>query len=290
MTCHFLIYNVKLGQCIGVLPHAEKEYAMMVDCGHDEDFHPIDNFCKYLPKSGDRPAKPMVRSLVLTNYDHDHFSGLPYLYSTAEIKSVLLPKNLSMEEIREIKSESTDALDTLEYIRSIYTLDATDYSPPFTRNVFSLTQSELTKADIPIETNHLSQMVFLQYGETTLCIPGDLENRSWALMLEKPDVQSWLRKTNILIAPHHGRENGYHESLFEYCKPDCVILSDKHIVHGTQENMTALYASHVRGNGIIYNPSSGNPVLRKTLTTRSDGHILVTVPLTGSPTFKAHVV
>ena len=290
MTCDFIIYNVGLGQCIGVLPHDQKEYAMMVDCGHDSDFHPIDDFGKDLPKTDGRPSKPSLRSLVLTNYDHDHFSGLPYLNGAAKIVGVLVPKNLSMEEIRNLKPDSTEALDALEYIRTNYTSSVVGYSPPFTRKPFSLEQDDLTQAEIPIETNHLSQMVFVQYGETTFCIPGDLENRSWELMLAKPDIQSWLKKTNILIASHHGRENGYHENIFLYCKPDCVILSDKSIMHGTQKDMAALYASHVRGNGITYNPASGKAVSRKTLTTRNDGHILVTAPRTGSPTFKAHVV
>jgi hypothetical protein len=289
MTCHFIIYNVKLGQCIGVLPHDQCDYAMMVDCGHDDDFHPIDDFSQYLPQTGGQPPKPSLRTLVLTNYDHDHFSGLPNLHTSAKINSVLLPKNLAMAEIRALKPESTEALDTLEHIRSTYTVDATDYTPPFTRKVFSLQQADLTKAQIPIETNHLSQMVFINYGETTFCIPGDLEARSWELMLAKSEVQAWLKKTNVLLASHHGRENGYHEGIFDYCQPACIILSDKPIVHGTQKDMTALYASHVGGKGIIYSPATGNAVYRKTLTTRNDGHILVSVPLSGTPTFKAYV-
>ena len=44
MTCRFIVYNVKLGQCIGVLPVSQQDYAMVVDCGHDDLFHPIDDF------------------------------------------------------------------------------------------------------------------------------------------------------------------------------------------------------------------------------------------------------
>lgn len=291
MTCHFIVYKVELGQCIGVLPHDQSDYAMMVDCGHDGDFHPIDNFGKYLPKSAAQQSKVSLRSLVLTNYDHDHFSGLPNLYKSVHIKSVLLPNNLSMAEIRALKSEpNTKALDTLGHIRDTYTADVTDWNPPFTRQLFSLTQDELTKAEIPIETNHLSQLVFVKYGDTTFCIPGDLEDRSWELMLAKAGVQAWLKQTNILMASHHGRRNGYHERIFDYCQPDCVIMSDKQIVHGTQEDMAALYASHVRGPGISYTPATGNKVQRKVLTTRNDGHILISVPKVGTPAFQAHTV
>lgn len=285
MTCHFIIYNVKLGQCIGVLPHDNSEYAMMVDCGHDENFHPIDNFEKYLSKNDDQPV---VQSFVLTNYDHDHFSGLPYLYSRAKIKTVLLPKNLSMDEIRALKSESTNALDTLEKIRSTYTKDVTGHTPPFKQQVFSLKKEELEKVGIPIATNHLSQVVFIKYGETTFCIPGDLEYRSWELILKKPDVQAWLRQSNILIAAHHGRENGYHKDIFKYCSPLCVIFSDKNIIHNTQTNMSTLYASHVRKSGVMFTSAKGIANFRKVLTTRNDGHILITVPRNGALIFKEH--
>lgn len=288
MTCYFIIYNVKLGQCIGVLPDQNMDYAMLVDCGHDNEFHPIDDFARFLPSTGGLKPKPSLRSLVLTNYDHDHFDGLPYLYTTTKIESVLLPKNLSMDQIWAMKPVATAALNTLAHIRSTYVHDMTNYSPPFTRQVFSLTQLELLASGIPITTNHLSQMVFVQYGETTICMPGDLEERSWELMLAKPSVQSWLRQTDVLVAPHHGRWNGYHEDIFYFCEPTCVILSDKAIVHGTQEDMASLYAKHVRGDGIVFTPATGNPVWRKTLTTRNDGHIIITVPPVGSPDFHAY--
>jgi hypothetical protein len=290
MTCHFIVYNVKLGQCIGVLPHDQKEHSMMVDCGHDGDFHPIDDFGKYLPQSSSQANKPSLRTLLITNYDHDHFSGLPNLYESAHIRSVLVPKNLTMDEIRALKSESTAALDTLEHIRTTYTKTNADWTPPFSYRTFTLTQAELTEVGIPIKTNHLSQIVFVEYGETTFCIPGDMENRSWELMLQKSQVREWLVKTDILMAPHHGRYNGYHKGIFELCKPLCIIFSDKGIVHDTQQNMTQLYAEHVPGDGITYKPNTGNFVKRKTLTTRSDGHILVTVPSAGQPTFSAYPI
>jgi len=56
MTCHFIIYNVKLGQRISVLPHDQRDYAMMVDCGYDNTFLPfmtLLNICqkRHIPKS-----------------------------------------------------------------------------------------------------------------------------------------------------------------------------------------------------------------------------------------------
>jgi len=268
----------------------QNETAILVDCGHDNDLHPINDFGVYLPESSIQPAKPQIGLLVLTNYDHDHFSGLPNLHSSAHIKNILFPKNLSMQEIRSLKKDSTSALDTLEHIRNSYTGQVVGWTPPYKYEVFSLTQEELKTAGIPIQTNHLSQIIFIEYGGVTFCIPGDLEEKSWDLMLNKTNVQKWLFKTKILMASHHGRANGYNRRIFDFCKPFCIIFSDKEIVHGTQANMSDIYAQHVSGDGVSYTSTSGNVESRKVLTTRKDGHILITVPLNGVVTYCAHIL
>ena len=45
--------------------------------------------------------------------------------------------------------------------------------------------------------------------------------------------------------------------------------------HGTQEGMAQLYSSKISGNGIILNGNRQS--LRKTLTTRNDGHIWIRI-------------
>jgi hypothetical protein len=54
LPLHYL--HVKLGQRIGVLPHEQRDYAMMVDCGYDDAFLPLMtllNICqkRHIPKS-----------------------------------------------------------------------------------------------------------------------------------------------------------------------------------------------------------------------------------------------
>ncbi|HEX7028614.1 MAG TPA: hypothetical protein VF268_15335, partial [Gammaproteobacteria bacterium] len=76
-----------------------------------------------------------------------------------------------------------------------------------------------------------------------------------------------LRRVNIFVASHHGRVSGYCESVFDCCKPDIVIISDKEIIHETQKQM---YAKHAKG--LLWN---GGPEKRYVLTTRSDGMITI---------------
>ena len=272
-----VVFNVRLGQCVFFRPQENPtDYSMMVDCGHDGDFHPIDALLRFdwLPRNNG--GLYQVGNLTLTNYDHDHFSGLPYLRQKATFKTVNLAKNLTVDELTSMKEDKTDALGELVDIRQTYTVSAMNYTPPYTKHVISLTKEELELSDVTPTTNHLSQLVFVKAGGIGICLPGDLERPSWELMLKKPTVQAYLQETQVFFASHHGRDNGYHEDIFKYCSPDCVIMSDKEIVHGTQDGMAGIYGSHVVGDGIVLN-KSGDKALRRVITTRNDGHISIRI-------------
>lgn len=269
-----IIFNVELGQCIFFYPRNHHEYAMMVDCGNTQQFEPIDFLIskKFLTYSSEI-NKYILSNLTLTNYDHDHFSGLPYLRRMVKINTVKFPDNLTSKEIIRIKPIVTNAVKEVVDIIDTYTCDVDDYNPPFFKRCFYL-----NKSDFPneiIDTNILSQMVFVTFNGTRICIPGDLTSTAWDKHLANIEVQNQLRATDIFIASHHGREDGYNPQIFDYCKPECIILSDTYIKHDTQQGMTQLYGSKVNGNGIILNAETQN--LRKTLTTRKDGHLWIRI-------------
>jgi hypothetical protein len=121
-------------------------------------------------------------------------------------------------------------------------------------------------------TNDLSLVVFIKFAGFKILFPGDLERTGWLALLENPRFRAELTSTSILVASHHGRENGYCEDIFCYCRQQAVIMSDKSIVHDTQ-----LMARTYHNKIMSYNP---NGVLvattgkkRHVLTTRRDGHI-----------------
>jgi beta-lactamase superfamily II metal-dependent hydrolase len=253
------IFNVDLGQCIFVLPSSDRNYAALIDCGCDEK---IVNFIqKSLPNN-------VLGSFTLTNYDEDHFSGICDLSSRVKIKTVCFSKNLTSDEIKKQKEKETEALRCLLNIKDKYTKPCPDWNPPYKKCCYSLEIEELNDPSI----NNLSQMVFLEYKDFTVCIPGDLETEGWEKIIKKPDVQNWLKKTRLFIASHHGRENGYYPGVFDYCKPERIIISDGSIKHGTQEDMSSIYAKHINGNGILFYDEH-----RKVLTTRNDGHITINI-------------
>lgn len=274
-----VVFNIGAGQSIFFYPNGQKEYAMLIDCHESEEFSPIDFLLEkeLLHHDGSRHV---LGNLTITNYDHDHFSGLPKIMKKVHIDTVRLPKNISSQELKSCKEESTDALEKICHLKDTYTGNAENHTPPYRKLSYYLDPNELDNNDI--NTNHLSQMVFIEYGNSHICVAGDLEATAWEKILQKQGVIENLQKTNVLIAPHHGRENGYHTDIFKHCTPECIVISDKALMYGTQDAMAQTYSNHVVGNGVFF----GNEQ-RKVLTTRKDGHILISFDMNGSRSYQS---
>jgi len=154
----------------------------------------------------------------------------------------------------------------LHWIRNVFT--GSPIYPNYGMEIAYFHHSPTTFQD----TNNLSVVTFVAYNGVGVMFPGDLETAGWREFLKNQAFVNCLRRTNILIASHHGREGGYCKEIFNYCAPNAVIISDKPIQHETQNHN--LYEQH--SSGINF---SG--VLRKVLTTRNDGKITIDFPATG---------
>ncbi len=81
---------------------------------------------------------------------------------------------------------------------------------------------------------------------------------------DKDSFVDHIKNATVLLAPHHGRENEFCKEFFDVVNPRLSVISDKRIVHGTQEKSSSLY----KGRGV----NLGNEV-RYVYSTRNDGTI-----------------
>lgn len=119
------------------------------------------------------------------------------------------------------------------------------------------------------DTNNLSLLTFLDVGSVTFAIPGDLEREGWLLLLQNPEVRDQLRRVNVFIASHHGRESGYCREVFNHCSPQFIVISDGAIEFDSQR-MASTYAQHASGGAFN---NRGVSETRRVLSTRSDGNL-----------------
>ena len=90
-------------------------------------------------------------------------------------------------------------------------------------------------------------------------------------MLEKEDFVKAIRNTDILLAPHHGREDGYYAELFEYFKRQLTIISDGRFC---ETSATARYSNMSTG-WKVHHRKNGNKEERYSVSTRNDGMVIV---------------
>lgn len=249
-----MIHDVGHGACISFLH--KNGNSMVWDTGHLDEYKPS----KFLPING----ITKIDRLFITNYDQDHISDLPDVVSKLGANLLHRNKSLSVDQLRQIKLKSgpiSPAMNTMLGLMDSYTGSEPSVPPAFPDVEFSVYCHDYS-ADYQ-DTNNLSLVTFVKIMGVQFIIPGDLERKGWLGHLTNPRFVSDLRNTNVFIASHHGRENGYCAEVFEYCKPAFVVISDAPIQFETQE-ASSQYAKHASGG--LFNGGT-----RKVLSTRNDG-------------------
>jgi beta-lactamase superfamily II metal-dependent hydrolase len=255
------IFDVDHGFC--ALVTADDGQHVLLDCGR--------NSRTGLSPSGILYARGIrqLEALIVSHADEDHVSDLPALGRAVNVRSLIANDTLAGSTLQNLKAASGEVgLGAQEVIwrtnRYLVALTGGVSYPV-------LPQAELAYFRNPYPSfsnlNNLSLVTFLHYGDIHIVFPGDLEAAGWRSLLQYPDFRAHLTRVNVFVASHHGRENGFCEEVFAFCRPEIVIISDCGIRHASQE-MTDTYASRALGVRIGFER-------RKVLTTRCDGTIKI---------------
>jgi beta-lactamase superfamily II metal-dependent hydrolase len=264
------IWDVEHGACV-MLQHATptpfgtEQFGplAMIDSGCTDGWTPS----KFIR---DVLGRTTVDYLFITNADQDHMSDLRGLAQSGVAVDTLF-RNVSYtgQTLRAIKLGGGPLTGDAEWYAGACDTFNMPTSRPFNQHMNGIT-CETFCNPFPrfIDTNNLSLVVFIRYGGTTFLFPGDLEREGWLALLERSDFRAWLGTVDVLMASHHGRENGFCAEVFEICHPRAVLISDKPVVHDTQR--TPDYRTVVRADGVNVRTTSKR---RHVLTTRRDGWI-----------------
>jgi len=120
--------------------------------------------------------------------------------------------------------------------------------------------------------NNHSVVVSISYANSKILLTGDNEAPSWKELLEDPQFIEAIRDTDILLAPHHGRDSGFYSDLFKYFNPRLTIISDSDVC---DTSATDRYRAVTKGWTIHHR--KGGDETRYCVTTRNDGPIKVSL-------------
>ncbi|GHV02339.1 hypothetical protein AGMMS49521_3980 [Campylobacterota bacterium] len=122
--------------------------------------------------------------------------------------------------------------------------------------------SETSKDDL----NTFSIIVIVTYRGYKFVLTGDNPKSILQKMMDcnKDNFKQKIADATVLLAPHHGRTGEFCKGFFSCVNPILTVVSDKSIVHTTQEETSSFY----KGSGAkLYGR------YRYVLTTRNDGTI-----------------
>ncbi|WP_254425771.1 ComEC/Rec2 family competence protein [Polaromonas sp. A23] len=271
------ICDVEHGAC-ALLSHRENGVLgrlAMIDSGHAQDWRPSTHIRYVLRRT-------QLDYLFITNADLDHMSDLNSLWEMGiHVASLTRNPHPTPAILRAIKLQSGSLGPDIERFLSIHETYNSPIPEPFDTHMGRITFTSFFNSYPAFQdTNNLSLVIFFEYQGFKILFPGDLEAAGWLALLTRDDFRAALQGVDVLVASHHGRENGYSEELFKYCQPRAIIMSDKAIQHETQK-MAGTYRARVVENfpdGVLVRTTMKR---RHVLTTRRDGHIEITVSANG---------
>ncbi|MGO4379761.1 ComEC/Rec2 family competence protein [Pseudoduganella sp. RAF53_2] len=260
------IFDVEHGQCAMIAHHENGQMGAlaMVDCGCTANWRPS-AFIKNVLR------RERVDYLFITNADQDHMSDLDGLWEAGVDVSVLFRNSTyTADQIRAIKRESGPlSRDAERYASMAETFNA-DVSRPFNESMGGITVKTFRNSYPEFEdTNNLSLVAFFEFAGWVILFPGDLEVAGWRALLKNAEFCRMLKRTNIFVASHHGRQSGFCDEVFNHANPDAFVISDKSKVHTTQETLPD-YRNVVDKKGLFVRTTGKT---RHVLTTRRDGTI-----------------
>ncbi len=130
--------------------------------------------------------------------------------------------------------------------------------------------------------NNHSIVVVIEYADIKIVIPGDNEKCAFDELLERESFKTAIANADVLLAPHHGRESGYHLDFINLVNPRITVVSDGRFC---ETSASARYSAKSRGWS-VYKKSNGTTRERKCLTTNSDGEVLVNFGYSSDPNYK----
>lgn len=119
--------------------------------------------------------------------------------------------------------------------------------------------------------NNWSIVTVVEYLDWKFVIPGDNESPSFRTLFDIPRFEDSISDAEILLAPHHGRKNGFDPDFLCCVNPDLIIISDSHY-HNT--SVPDEYREYADGYD-CWNRNTEKYNWRKVLSTHGDNMIVI---------------
>lgn len=210
--------------------------------------------------------------VIITHPHKDHIDDIEN-FDELSPKMLLRPNNIDNDDLINSayypdKQKFTKYKDICErYCGSV----SSDNDPTSLENMGNLKIKTFQASNCSTSNiNNQSFIAVFSYAGLKIVIPGDNESCSMNELMEIETFKSSIKDADVLLAPHHGRDSGYHLEFVKLVNPRITIISDG---SKTATAANTNYTNKSRG-WTVYKKDGSNRE-RKTLSTFNDGYIVV---------------
>jgi len=258
-TAFMKVWDVELGLAIHI--KAPNGRYVVIDLGSTADVSPIQEL--WFRRVG---------YMVITHPHHDHFSDIRNI-DYARPNVLWRVKAFSREELlKDVRPQDKD--DFVRYCDFCdgYNKSLSSDEQPSSGNPFDGMKARVFSTDKCDKSNknNFSAIVVIELGKARIVVCGDNEKASFDELMKREDFKNAVKNAWVLVAPHHGRESGYHEEFATLVNPYITIISD---TKSGETSVTEKYAAKTRG--WVVHKDGAESEKRYCVTTRNDGNILV---------------
>lgn len=265
MNARITFYDVEHGSCCHII--TPNGMHVLVDVGSKTDSSIVQHICrKYFGGKKDK-----IDALIITHPHEDHIYDLPALTTYLPPRVLWRPRGAFDIVPSTNTPEHVAIAAAANQINRSYnqSIDAST-DPTDSRVNGGVEFKMITPKDEWTDKNDLntfSRIIVVTCYGYKFVLTGDNPASILREMIKSNHngVKEAVENADVLLAPHHGRVGEFCKEFFDCVNPQLTVVSDKSIVHSTQEETASLY----KGRGVVLN----NGETRYVLTTRNDGTI-----------------
>jgi beta-lactamase superfamily II metal-dependent hydrolase len=258
MPIRVITFNVEHGSCHAIFSTDNR--VILIDLGWSPSFSPL----AWLKSQGIKT----IDLLVVTHPHADHIQNIfdlkdfevQYLFRSAYVPDQLI------KDLDPLLKYEWQVIDS-RYTAPIPVSDRFFESNSQNKSIIELSfwgGYSSTK-----NLNNYSLVTLLDYFGLKCLFPGDIEYDGWSALMQDPLFIKAVSGLNILVASHHGRQEGWCAELFDYFTPQLVIISDG---SAKETSYTSEYSKRTLGSKVKA-VRTGEIKVKKVVSTRDNGHI-----------------
>lgn len=211
--------------------------------------------------------------LTVTHPHLDHIDDILNLECVGKPTVFCRPRNVAQKDVMHgIRDKDRAKFEHYFHLDESYDQEVSPSNSPSSDTAYGglvASTFQATRCD-KSNLNNQSMIQIIEYSDLKIIVCGDNEKESFEELMRDTTFVEKARNTDLLVAPHHGRDSGYYEPFVTVANPRLTVVSDGSVC---DTSAVSRYGNISRGWKV--HSRKGGSQERRCITTRKDGVIVI---------------